>query len=103
MDFVIAATAGVGAGIFTNPLEVLKTKMQLQGELKPKGHHAVHYKNVVHATYVIAKSDGVLALQKGLVPALWVQFLMNGIRLGKYFFNKFLIRIRTIFYIQYTG
>lgn len=25
--------------------------------------------------------DGVVALQKGLVPALWYQWVMNGLRL----------------------
>lgn len=84
MEFLIGGTAAVCAGFFTNPLEVLKTRMQLQGELKAKGKHTVHYKNVLHAGYVVAKNDGILALQKGLVPALWVQLVLNGMRLGKY-------------------
>lgn len=83
MELVIGGTAAVFATFFTNPLEVLKTRMQLQGELKSKGQHAVYYKNVLHAGYVVAKNDGVLALQKGLLPGLGVQFVMNGIRLGK--------------------
>lgn len=82
MEFLIGGAAAVGAGFFTNPLEVLKTRMQLQGELRAKGQHAVYYKNVLHAGYVVAKNDGILALQKGLVPALWVQLVMNGMRLG---------------------
>jgi solute carrier family 25 protein 34/35 len=28
--------------------------------------------------------DGLTALQKGLVPALWFQWVMNGTRLGLY-------------------
>jgi hypothetical protein len=84
MDFVIAGAAAVGAGFFTNPLEVLKTRMQLQGELHAKGEYTVHYKNTIHATYMIAKHDGILSLQKGLSPALWVQFILNGVRLGWY-------------------
>ncbi|CAH1378862.1 solute carrier family 25 member 35-like isoform X1 [Tenebrio molitor] len=88
MDFAIAGAAAVGACFFTNPLEVLKTRMQLQGELRSKGEHAVHYKNVVHAAYVVAKNDGALALQKGLVPALWVQLIMNGMRLGTFQFGE---------------
>lgn len=83
MDFAIGGLAAVGAGFFTNPLEVIKTRMQLQGELQAKGQHAVHYRNVFHATYMIAKHDGVLALQNGLVPALYVQLVLNGVRLGK--------------------
>lgn len=83
MEFALGGVAAMGACIFTNPLEVLKTRLQLQGELKAKGHHEVHYKNVFHAGFVVVKNDGLLALQKGLAPALWVQLVMNGSRLGK--------------------
>ena len=41
-------------------------------------------RNVFHAALTIAKRDGVLALQKGLAPALCYQFVMNGVRLGTY-------------------
>lgn len=76
--------AGCCAGFFTNPLEVVKTRMQLQGELKARGQYTVHYRNVFHAFYNIAKVDGILSLQKGLVPALWYQLVMNGVRLGTF-------------------
>lgn len=82
MDFMIGGLAAVGAGFFTNPLEVVKTRMQLQGELHAKGQHTVHYKNIIHASYTIAKHDGMLALQAGLVPGLWFQLILNGTRLG---------------------
>ncbi|KAJ4434159.1 hypothetical protein ANN_16479 [Periplaneta americana] len=76
--------AAVGAGFFTNPLDVIKTRLQLQGELQARGHYAVHYRGFFHAFYAVAKADGVLALQKGLVPALWYQLFLNGVRLGGY-------------------
>ncbi|XP_023935358.2 solute carrier family 25 member 35 [Bicyclus anynana] len=84
MDFVVGGLAGVGAGFFSNPFDVVKTRMQLQGELRAKGQHAVHYKNIPHAMYTIVKHDGLSALQKGLVPALWFQLVVNGVRLGIY-------------------
>ncbi|XP_050412047.1 solute carrier family 25 member 35 [Patella vulgata] len=84
MEFVLGGIATCGAGLFTNPLEVVKTRMQLQGELKSRGQYAVHYRNAMHAFYTVAKTDGLLALQNGLVPALWYQFFMNGFRLGTY-------------------
>lgn len=84
MEFVLGGTAAVGAVCFTNPLEVVKTRFQLQGELKARGQYAVHYSNFFHAMYVIAKNDGILALQKGLAPAAVHQIFLNGTRLGGY-------------------
>lgn len=72
------------AGFITNPLEVIKTRIQLQGELQAKGQYKVHYRNVFHAFYAVARAETVCSLQKGLVPALWYQAVMNGVRLGAY-------------------
>lgn len=83
-EFTCGGLAACFAGVFTNPLEVVKTRMQLQGELLRKGQYTIHYKNSFHAFYTIGKTDGLLALQKGLVPALWYQLFMNGVRLGTY-------------------
>ncbi|XP_071391023.1 solute carrier family 25 member 35 isoform X2 [Centroberyx affinis] len=84
MDFVLSGAAACGACLFTNPLEVVKTRMQLQGELKSRGTYQVYYRNVFHAFYTIGKVDGVAGLQKGLVAGLVYQFCMNGVRLGSY-------------------
>lgn len=84
MDFVLSGVAACGACLFTNPLEVVKTRMQLQGELKSRGTYQVYYRNVFHAFYTIGKVDGLGGLQKGLVPGLFYQFFMNGVRLGSY-------------------
>lgn len=84
MEFLVGGLAACGAGVFTNPLEVVKTRIQLQGELQARGHYTVHYRNVFHAFYAVAKHDGVWTLQSGLAPALWYQFFMNGTRLGAY-------------------
>ncbi|KAB0794594.1 hypothetical protein PPYR_11433 [Photinus pyralis] len=89
MDLLIGGIAAVGAGVFTNPLEVIKTRMQLQGELAAKGQYTVHYRNILSASYVIIKHDGILSLQAGLTPALWFQFVMNGTRLGRYIIQRF--------------
>lgn len=56
--------------------------LHTQGELAKKGTYPVVYRNVLHAAWTIARTEGVLALQKGLGPALVYQFTMNGVRLG---------------------
>lgn len=84
MDFVIGGLAASGASLFSNPFDVLKTRMQLQGELRAKGAHAVYYKNVFHAGYVVAKNEGLRGLQKGLSAALIMHSVRNSVRLGTY-------------------
>ncbi|XP_022161376.1 solute carrier family 25 member 35-like [Myzus persicae] len=82
MEFVLGAMGACGAVCFTNPLEVIKTRFQLQGELKKVGNYKVHYRNFAHAIYVVAKNEGILALQKGLLPSMGHQIFLNGTRLG---------------------
>ncbi|XP_063530867.1 solute carrier family 25 member 35-like isoform X1 [Cydia strobilella] len=88
MDFVIGGLAGAGATVFTNPIDVVKTRLQLQGELQPKDQQVVRYRGMLHAIFVIGRNDGVLALQKGLAPALVLGFTMNSVRLGLYHISE---------------
>lgn len=84
------------AGFFTNPLEVVKTRLQLQGELAQRGSYKMHYRNFFHAFITIARNDGILKLQSGLVPGLTYQLFMNGARLGSYqcFINYGLLDVK---------
>jgi solute carrier family 25 protein 34/35 len=84
-DFILGGTASVTAVFFTNPLEVVKTRLQLQGELQKRlpGTH-VSYTGTFDALRKIAAREGILALQKGLPPAALFQIAMNGSRLGSY-------------------
>lgn len=82
MDFVLGGLAASGACLFSNPFDVIKTRMQLQGELRRRGEHAIFYKNVFHGGWVIAKNEGVRGLQKGLVTAIFMHSIRNSTRLG---------------------
>lgn len=62
--------------------------MQLQGELLARGSYNRIYQNTFHAGYIIARHEGILALQSGLAPALGYQLCLNGLRLGSYHFAK---------------
>uniref|UniRef100_A0A336LRK5 CSON012510 protein n=1 Tax=Culicoides sonorensis TaxID=179676 RepID=A0A336LRK5_CULSO len=81
-DFVYAGISSSCATIFTNPLEVVKIRMQLQGELGLSNQ--THYRNIPQALVQIAKNDGITGLQKGLTPSLYFQFFLNAFRLGIY-------------------
>lgn len=78
----------MGAACFTNPVDVIKIRLQLQGELERRGSYKKIYKNTFHAAYLIGKHEGYLALQSGFIPALGYQIFLNGTRLGTYHFCK---------------
>lgn len=84
MEYIIGGIAGAGATIFSNPVDVIKTRLQLQGELKPRFRQSVLYKGIAHGFYTVIKNDGVFALQRGLAAAMIFGFTMNSVRLGLY-------------------
>ncbi|KAJ2725465.1 Mitochondrial oxaloacetate carrier protein [Coemansia sp. Benny D115] len=90
--------ASCGAVTFTNPFEVVKTRLQLQGELAratpgmPRAYH-----NVAQAFWVIGKNEGLRGLQKGLGPGYMYQIMLNGTRLGFY------EPVKTVLYSVFRG
>ncbi|KAF7665839.1 hypothetical protein LDENG_00129390 [Lucifuga dentata] len=84
LDFALGALACCAACVFTNPLEVVKTRLQLQGELCARGSYQRHYHGVLQALWVVGRTDGLRGLQKGLSVGLIYQGVMNGVRLGSY-------------------
>ncbi|XP_077460014.1 solute carrier family 25 member 34 [Stigmatopora argus] len=84
LDFALGALACCAACVFTNPLEVVKTRLQLQGELRARGTYQRHYRGVLQALWVVGHTDGLRGLQKGLSVGLIYQGVMNGVRLGTY-------------------
>ncbi|RHY31821.1 hypothetical protein DYB32_003142 [Aphanomyces invadans] len=71
-NFIIAAAATSLATIGSNPMEVVKTRMQLQGELASKGAPIV-YRNSIHAFYTICRLEGIAGIQRGLVAGMCYQ------------------------------
>eukprot|EP00835_Amoeboradix_gromovi_P006372 NODE_737_length_4687_cov_0.414778.p3 type:complete len:166 gc:universal NODE_737_length_4687_cov_0.414778:1111-614(-) len=79
-QFLAGGLAACSSVTFTNPLEVFKTRLQLQGELQVGGVQKT-LSNVVSDTI---KEEGIRGIQRGLFPAYIYQFSMNACRLGSY-------------------
>ncbi|KAB5536750.1 hypothetical protein PHYPO_G00110980 [Pangasianodon hypophthalmus] len=88
LDFTLGSLACCGACVFTNPLEVVKTRLQLQGELQARGSYHQHYRGVLQALWLVGRTDGLRGLQKGLAAGLLYQGLMNGVRLSFYSYTQ---------------
>ncbi|EGW31735.1 mitochondrial oxaloacetate carrier protein [Spathaspora passalidarum NRRL Y-27907] len=83
--FLAGGLAACGAVTFTNPIELIKTRMQLQGELSKTSANAVRlYKNPFQAFLVIYKNEGIRGLQQGLMCGYYYQLGLNGCRIGLY-------------------
>lgn len=85
-NFLLGGVATTTAVIFTNPMDVLKSRFQVQGELAQATKENTPYKSLTDAFLKISRNEGfgLNGLQKGLFPAMAYQFVMNGMRLGSY-------------------
>eukprot|EP01095_Lingulamoeba_sp_RSL-Kostka_P007322 TRINITY_DN2319_c0_g1_i1.p1 TRINITY_DN2319_c0_g1~~TRINITY_DN2319_c0_g1_i1.p1 ORF type:complete len:316 (+),score=74.06 TRINITY_DN2319_c0_g1_i1:78-1025(+) len=63
---ICAFAGGFGSAILTNPIWVIKTRMQLQTYNDPS-----NYKNMFDAFRSIYQKEGIKGLYKGLVPSLF--------------------------------
>ncbi|PAV22061.1 oxaloacetate carrier [Pyrrhoderma noxium] len=81
--FICGGLAACTAVTFSNPAEVAKTRLQLQGELAKGGGKRV-YNSAVDVLAKTWRNEGIKGLQRGLAPAYVYQILLNGSRLGFY-------------------
>ncbi len=74
----------------TKPEQVIKTRLQLQGELQARAAASGTvppppvYRSLWSAPATIVRLEGWRGLQRGLAPAYLYQVMMNGTRLGFY-------------------
>eukprot|EP00696_Hemimastix_kukwesjijk_P011467 gnl/Hemi2/24400_TR8202_c0_g1_i1.p1 gnl/Hemi2/24400_TR8202_c0_g1~~gnl/Hemi2/24400_TR8202_c0_g1_i1.p1 ORF type:complete len:307 (+),score=75.80 gnl/Hemi2/24400_TR8202_c0_g1_i1:61-981(+) len=83
--FGLGGMSSMCAACCTNPIDVIKVRMQLEGELQSATQATErHYKNFVSGMSRIVAEEGVLALYKGLPASLMREGIYSTIRLGGY-------------------
>ncbi|KAL5103646.1 Mitochondrial 2-oxoglutarate/malate carrier protein [Taenia crassiceps] len=80
MKFVLGGSAGMMATCVVQPLDLVKTRLQVSGE----GGAAKLYNSTFHAIRTIVRQEGVLKLYSGLSAALLRQATYTTARLGIY-------------------
>ncbi|KII72842.1 Mitochondrial 2-oxoglutarate/malate carrier protein [Thelohanellus kitauei] len=78
--FTLSAASGMIATSIVQPIDLVKTRMQLSGMLGSTKEH----KTFIHAFRNIQKTEGFFGLYKGLSAALFRQLTYTGTRLGFY-------------------
>ncbi len=79
-NLLISGTGPAMAAVFTNPLDVARVNMQINGE----GGGARAYRNTGDCMVLLWRKDGVLGVQRGLKTAMCREFVQNVPRLGLY-------------------
>jgi hypothetical protein len=93
--FLCGGGAAICAITCTHPIDVVKTRLQVQGELQragvagtgaPSPHRA--YRGIVSSLGLIARHEGVRGLYRGLLPAYGLQFSVTAVRFAVYDIQK---------------
>lgn len=86
--FVLSACAASVAELVTFPLDLTKTRLQIQGEAAQKQHGeaglAGPYRGMVRTAVGIVQEEGLLKLWQGATPAVYRHIVYSGVRMVAY-------------------
>ncbi|KAK6485435.1 kidney mitochondrial carrier protein 1 isoform X2 [Huso huso] len=82
--FVYGGLASVTAECGTFPIDLTKTRLQVQGQVSDAQHKEIRYRGMVHALVQIYKEEGLKALYSGIAPAVLRQASYGTIKIGTY-------------------
>lgn len=82
-EVFIAGVSSMTAALCTNPIDVIKTRLQIDGA-GAASHHRVHHGSFVKCTKNVVSSEGLLALYRGVIPSLAREASYSSLRLGLY-------------------
>lgn len=78
--YFISCCAATIAETVTYPLDLTKTRLQIQGE----GGSRAHYRGMLRTAVGIAKEEGVQRLWQGVTPAIYRHIVYSGCRMSFY-------------------
>ncbi|XP_076816762.1 kidney mitochondrial carrier protein 1-like isoform X1 [Clavelina lepadiformis] len=82
--YFVGSVASVAAEIVTFPLDLAKTRLQIQGQVLDAKYTKLYYGGPVHTIRKIKTQQGLTMLYSGLVPALLRQSCYGALKLGFY-------------------
>lgn len=86
--YILSSAAATVAETATYPLDITKTRLQIQGETalnKCNGYNTpIKSRGMVHTAYGIVQEEGLLKLWKGVTPAIYRHLVYSGCRMTFY-------------------
>lgn len=87
--FALSGLSCMCAATVTNPIDVIKTRMQLENELGCQHEsrnifHNRYYRGLIRGAFRIAQEEGLPGLYKGIIPSLMREATYSTLRLGLY-------------------
>ncbi|XP_035250099.1 kidney mitochondrial carrier protein 1 [Anguilla anguilla] len=82
--FVFGGLASVTAECGTFPIDLTKTRLQVQGQVGDSKYKEIRYRGMLHAFVRICREEGLWALYSGIAPAMLRQASYGTIKIGTY-------------------
>ncbi|XP_026546202.1 kidney mitochondrial carrier protein 1-like, partial [Notechis scutatus] len=82
--FVYGGLASITAECGTFPIDLTKTRLQIQGQKNDAKHKDIRYRGMLHALVKIVREEGLKALYSGIAPAMLRQASYGTIKIGTY-------------------
>uniref|UniRef100_UPI00358DE624 brain mitochondrial carrier protein 1-like n=1 Tax=Myxine glutinosa TaxID=7769 RepID=UPI00358DE624 len=82
--FLFGGLASITAEFGTFPIDLTKTRLQVQGQTIDAQHRVLRYRGMFHALYRICQEEGFRALYSGIAPAILRQASYGTIKFGVY-------------------
>ncbi|XP_028127899.1 mitochondrial uncoupling protein Bmcp [Diabrotica virgifera virgifera] len=86
--FVYGGIASCVAEFGTFPIDLTKTRLQIQGQKLDKNHASLKYRGMVDCFLKIVKQEGFISLYSGIWPAVLRQATYGTIKFGTYYTLK---------------
>ncbi|KAG9492038.1 hypothetical protein GDO78_000519 [Eleutherodactylus coqui] len=82
--FIYGGLASITAECGTFPIDLTKTRLQVQGQVNDAKYKEIRYRGMLHALVRICREEGLAALYSGIAPAMLRQASYGTIKIGTY-------------------
>ncbi|XP_071595841.1 kidney mitochondrial carrier protein 1 isoform X2 [Heliangelus exortis] len=82
--FIYGGLASITAECGTFPIDLTKTRLQVQGQVNDPKYKEIRYRGMFHALVRICKEEGLKALYSGIAPAVLRQASYGTLKIGTY-------------------